>query len=195
MDYDTRDSALFTSDGTEVSAGIQIYTPLSDSEYVKADYSHRHYFPLDRDRDFVLSAHGSISYARAYNNSCIPFYDKYYAGGSRTVRGYLNNSLGPKDRNNDSVGGNFRTLSNFDLFFPTDFLYDSKKFRASVFTDIGNVFAYADDFSAGDLRGSYGLQVQWLTALGGISFSFASHFKDQAGDDTERFQFNLGTSF
>ena len=195
LDYDTRDRTVFTKDGTKISTSAELYTPISDSDYFKLDYQHQHYWPLDEAGDFVLGARGRMSYARSYNDSCIPYYDKYYAGGSKTVRGYFNNSLGPRDAQNDSVGGNFRILGGADLFFPTDFLYDKNKLRMSLFTDVGNVFAYAEDFKTDELRGSYGLQIQWLTAIGGISFNFASHFNDKREDRTESFQFDLGTRF
>ena len=171
------------------------YTPLSDSRYFKVDYSHRVLLPLNTEKRFVLSAHGRLSYARAYGGSCIPFFEKYFAGGSRTVRGYLNNSLGPLDNDGDSVGGNFRVLSNFDLYFPTDFLYANDRFRTSAFIDFGNVFQNTDTFAFDELRGAYGLQVQWLTGIGGVSFNFASHLNDQSQDKTETFQFELGTNF
>ncbi len=195
INYDTRDRATFTTEGTRISVSTELYTPLGDSNYFKTDYSHRHYFPLDEEKDFVLSAHGNISYARAYNSSCIPFFDKYYAGGARTIRGYANNSLGPLDDDGDSVGGNFRVIGNFDLYFPTDFLYDKRRFRTSIFADLGNAFRNAEEFETSELRGAFGLQVQWLTGIGGITFNFASHLNDQSEDDTESFQFELGTNF
>ena len=111
------------------------------------------------------------------------------------MRGYQNNSLGPRDDNDDPLGGNFRALFGADLFFPTDFLYDKRRLRMSAFVDYGNVYADVEDFSFRDMRGAYGLQVRWLTAVGGISFNFASSFQDESGDDTESFQFDFGTSF
>ena len=197
LDYDTRNRALFPTQGAKISTSLQLYTPLSDTKYIKGDYSQRHYFALDKDEDFVFNVRGRISYARAYSGSCIPYFDRFYAGGTKTVRGYANNSLGPKDKteDNDPLGGNFRVLGNMDLIFPTDFLYDRKKLRMSVFTDVGNVFKSAEDFSTSDLRGSYGLQFQWLTAIGAVSFNFASVFGDDENDDTESFQFDLGTAY
>ena len=193
--YDTRDRSRLTTSGARISANAQIYTPFSDSKYYKADYSHRHYFPLDSAASYIFSAHGRASYANAYGGSCIPYFDKYYAGGARDIRGYANNSLGPQDTRQRSVGGNFRTYANFDLFVPSDFLYDSDKLRMGPFMDIGNVYNDIDDFDLGTLRGSYGLQVQWLTAFGGISLIFAEQFNDEENDRTEKFQFELGTSF
>lgn len=197
FNYDTRDRAVFATEGSRIRTSAQFYVPLSDSQYYKLDYSHRHYFPLDPEADYVLSLNGRLSYADSYGGSCVPYFDRYYLGGARDVRGYANNSLGPRDttRRQRSVGGNFRTYGNVDLFFPTDFLYNREKLRMSAFLDFGNVYREVGDFDIGELRAAYGLQLQWLTALGGISLVFANAVNDSSDDQTEKFQFELGTNF
>ena len=196
LDYDTRDRALFTTEGTRISGNLQFFIPIDGLAYYKADYYHRHYVSLDEDADYVFAGRARVSYASEYGKTVgVPPYDRFFAGGASSLRGYLNNSLGPRDDNDDPLGGNFRMLFGADLFFPSDFLYDRQRLRMSAFVDYGNVFSEVEDFSLSDMKGSYGLQVRWLTAVGGISFNFASHFKDESGDDTESFQFDLGTTF
>ena len=196
LDYDTRNRALFPSEGSRITGGFNWTIPGSDLQYYKLDYVHKFYRALDDNEDFVLATNGHISYADSYGSTSeVPYYSRFYAGGTRTVRGYQNNSLGPRDSRDDPIGGNFRLVGNFNLYFPTDFLYDRKSLRMGLFTDIGNVFEEYDDFEIDEMRGSYGLQVQWLTAIGGVSFNFASHYNDESDDDTESFQFDLGTRF
>jgi outer membrane protein insertion porin family len=60
---------------------------------------------------------------------------------------------------------------------------------------MGNVFEKYDDFEFSEVRGSVGLGVNWITGLGGISAAISSTFNDDPEDDTEAFQFELGTSF
>ena len=196
LDYDTRNRALFPTEGTRISGNLEFFIPLDGLAYYKADYFHRHYVPLDDNADYVFAGKGKVSYADKYGRTVgVPPYDRFYAGGASSVRGYRSNSLGPQDSNDDPLGGNFRVLFGTDLFFPTDFLYDRARLRMSAFMDYGNVFSGVEDFSLTEMRGSYGLQIRWLTAVGGISFNFASHFQDESDDDTESFQFDLGTSF
>ena len=107
----------------------------------------------------------------------------------------MNNSLGPRDRRNRAEGGNFRTVGNFDLYFPTGFLYDPKRLRVSLFSDIGNVFENFSDFDVSELRGSMGLNVSWITAIGAVTFNVATQYNDKTEDRTESFQFDLGTNF
>lgn len=196
LDYDTRDRSLFPTEGAQIGGNIRVFPPGNELNYYKADYSQLHYWPLDDDANFVFAARGRVSYANSFGGTSeVPFYDRFYAGGSRTLRGYRNSSLGPRDSDGDTIGGDFRVLGNFDLFLPTGFLYDVSRLRAGVFTDIGNVHEDFDEFDIGELRGSYGLQFQWLTAIGGLSFNFAGNFNDKPGDRTETFQFDLGTAF
>ena len=72
---------------------------------------------------------------------------------------------------------------------------EASRFRLGIFADVGNVFADVDDFETSELRGSAGLEINLITGLGGITLSFASPFNDDEDDETEPFQFELGTSF
>ncbi len=196
FDYDTRDRALFPTDGTKITGSTQFFIPLDGLAYYKADYLHRHYQSLDENDDYIFAVRGRVSYANEYGETAgVPPYDRFFSGGTKSVRGYSNNSLGPRDDNDDPLGGNFRLLFGTDLFFPTDFLYDRQKLRMSGFMDYGNVFTEVGDFSLSDMKGAFGVQVRWLTAVGGIAFNFAVPFQDESGDDTESFQFDFGTSF
>ncbi len=196
LDYDTRDRSLFPTEGTRISGNLQVFIPLDGLSYYKADYFHRHYLSFDDNADYVFAGRGRVSYASEYGDTVgVPPYDRFFAGGANSLRGYSSNSLGPQDDNEDPLGGDFRVLFGTDLFFPTDFLFDRHKLRMSGFMDYGNVFSEVEDFSVSDMRGSYGLQVRWLTAVGGISFNFASHFQNESGDSVESFQFDLGASF
>ena len=194
--YDTRDSALFPKEGARISSNLDIYGPGSGLKYYKINYSHRHFFPLDEDKAFVFSPRLLMSYADKYGNTPkVPCTDRFFAGGTKTIRGYLNNSLGPRNTFDDPEGGNFRTVGNFDLYFPTAFLYDPKRLRASIFTDIGNVYEDFSDFDISEFRGSVGLNISWITAIGAVTFNLATQYNDKHGDETESFQFDLGTNF
>ena len=199
LTYDTRDSALFPKEGARISTNLEVFGPGSGLKYYKANYSHRHFIPLDEDKSFVFSPRLLLSYADKYGNTPeVPCTERYYAGGTKTVRGYLNNSLGDentKDSAGRSIGGNFRAVGNFDLYFPTGFLYDPKRLRVSVFSDIGNVFEDFSDFDFSELKGSMGLNVSWITAIGAVTFNVATQYNDKAEDRTESFQFDLGTNF
>ena len=72
---------------------------------------------------------------------------------------------------------------------------DKRIFRGSLFLDIGNVFEDVSDFSYSDLRGSYGIQLNFRTPVGGVSMGFVDTFKSKEGDDTKPVIFSLGGAF
>ena len=192
--HDTRNRSLFPDKGSRQSISFEFSVPGSDLEFYKLSYENAFYFALGET--FTLSLGSEIGYGDQYaDTSDLPFFEKFRAGGFDSVRGYESNSLGPRDSFGDSFGGNFETIARTQLLFPPPFFENKNRARLALFVDVGNVFEEFDDFDSSDIRGSFGLAVSWITGFGGISAALSSPFNDQAGDDTESFQFNLGTSF
>ncbi|AWB57332.1 MULTISPECIES: outer membrane protein assembly factor BamA [unclassified Colwellia] len=114
-----------------------------------------------------------------------------------------------------SVGGNAIAIAGLELIVPTPFLDEgfSNSVRSSIFIDAGNVWdtefnlddykdlnsvefdKIADYSDVGRYRASAGLSVQWLSPMGPMIFSFAKTLKEEEGDDTEFFSFNIGQTF
>jgi outer membrane protein assembly factor BamA len=63
---------------------------------------------------------GDVGYGEGYGETeSLPFFENYYAGGPRSVRGFVANSLGPREIDDDDpVGGNFRMVGSLELFAP-----------------------------------------------------------------------------
>jgi len=158
---------------------------------------------------------GSLGDSKEY-----PFYERFFAGGLNTVRGYDSNTLGPKERPEPvngiqqrlvSIGGDIRTVASAELIFKVPFMEKPpNSVRLSLFYDIGNVFLQRDHqqepsnpnsevieggFNAGFLRSSYGISFVWLAPIGPLRFSYADTVNDQPGDDKQAFQFSIGSLF
>ena len=192
--HDTRNRSLFPSSGSRQRLSFEVSVPLSDLEFYKINYRSTFYFPLSEW--FTLSLAGEIGYGDQYGDTTdLPFFEKFRAGGFDSVRGYENNSLGPRDSFDDSFGGNFLSIARVQLNFPTPIIEDKSRSRLYFFVDGGNVFEEFSDFESSELRGSVGLGLNWITGFGGIGAAISSPFNDESGDDTETFQFSLGTSF
>ena len=78
---------------------------------------------------------------------------------------------------------------------PLPFVDKSTQFRLTGFLDAGNVFESFDDFDGGEIRYSTGLSTIWFAGIGIITTSWGVPLNDKEGDDRQRFQFTLGTSF
>ena len=129
------------------------------------------------------------------DTSGLPFYENFFAGGVRSVRGYEDNTLGPKDSDGDPIGGAFLVVFNAEVIFPIPFVEEAKGVRLSAFFDIGNVYEDYNSFDAGDLRYSVGLAGLWLSPLGPISASLGFPLNAESDDDEQSFQFTVGTFF
>jgi outer membrane protein insertion porin family len=192
--HDTRNRRIFPSDGGLRSIGIEAKVPGSELEYYKVNLALQQYVPLTKL--FVFQAKADVGYGDGYGDfSEMPFFENFFAGGVRSVRGYEDNSLGPRDSQNDPIGGNFRTTGTAQILFPPPFLTETNAVRLSLFYDVGNVFAGAEDWSTGDLRMSVGLGATWLSPVGPLAVSFAQPLNDKSGDDVQEFQFTLGAGF
>lgn len=193
---DTRDRFAFPRKGMYQRFGLDGNIANNDYPYFTLGYNAEAYVPLGGE--WVFGASASVDYGKGYGDfETLPFYDRFYAGGVGSVRGFNGQSLGPKDSNEDSAGGDFRVLGTVELLFPPPFSTKDendptpRSTRMSAFIDAGNVFATHDDFDADDLRLSYGLGLTWLAPVGPLKFSIAKPFEKEEGDDLESFQFEI----
>ncbi|APZ44637.1 outer membrane protein assembly factor BamA [Acidihalobacter ferrooxydans] len=195
LTHDTRNRTVFPTSGNYQGLNLSLITPGSTVKYYKVSYFNDQYIPLSSWLTGVLNA--NVSYGAGYDGTrTLPFFDKYYAGGMGSVAGYKDSSLGPRDPvTGQPTGGNFLTTASAGLRFPAPFLTNSNSVRMSLFYDIGNVFASARTFKANQLRSSVGLGLEWLSPIGPLSFSIAKPLNAKPGDQTQTFQFNIGTYF
>ncbi len=197
---------FFPTKGYSQSASIEVGLPGSDLSYYKALYNAKWYRPLNDDRSWILSMKGRLGYGGELGENEYPFYKHFFAGGLKTVRGYEQNTLGPRDTKNDPFGGDVLVTGGVELIFPMPFVKDRSAWRTLLFVDGGNVFdtdcssvSVAANCESGikldELRYSAGFGLSWLTPIGPLSFAIAAPLNDKSGDDTEVFQFALGQTF
>ncbi|MBX2883136.1 MAG: outer membrane protein assembly factor BamA [Granulosicoccus sp.] len=207
--HDTRNRTVFANSGTVNRFNLEVAAPGSDWEYFKLGYDFEYYYPVSER--YTLAASLDLDYGAGYGDfERIPFFKRYFAGGTRNLRGYRNGSLGigsleegapdgslgqGRDENGNSRGGDFRTIGTLEFIFPPPFVEEPGATRFSIFTDFGNVFPTYDDFDIDEFRGSYGVSFIWLSPVGPLSFSYANPYNQQSNDRIDNFQFSIGSSF
>ena len=191
---DTRDSIFFPRRGSFRRISAELAIPGSDLEYYKVSLRGSWYRQLVGR--LILNARGEIGYGDGYGDlEELPFFKNYYAGGSRSVRGFEARSLGPvsADSAADPLGGGIRTIAGIEMYFPIFGLLEDNDKRLSLFMDSGQVFASSSDFDFGEIRLSVGAGFHWFSPVGPISFTVAQPLNDEPGDDVKRIQFTLGS--
>jgi outer membrane protein insertion porin family len=204
--HDTRNRTVFANQGTQQTIAMNMTTPGSDLEYYKVNYLTNTYLGITSATTLLLRS--NLAYGDGYGSTAsLPFYERYFAGGIRTVRGFVNNSLGPRDPvSGYAIGGNIRVTAGADYIFPIPFVEKPpSSLRLSLFFDIGNVYlnnyhTYDADpsqtgFQADQLRSSYGVSMVWISPIGPLRFSYAETINNVPGDDLRAFQFSIGSFF
>ena len=187
---DNRNRAVFaTRGGSKRLSGVFTF-PGSDLEFYKISYNQKQYIPITRHTTLYLNA--DFGFGDSYGDAEeLPFFENYFAGGKGSVRGFTDNTLGPRDIFNDPVGGSVKLVGNAEYIFPVPFAAESKTVRLSAFIDAGNV--YDDEVDLGELRYSAGVSAKWLSPFGALSFSLATALNDEENDELQAFQFSFGS--
>lgn len=189
--HDTLNRAVFPTRGGQQRLSALGTVPGSDLEYYKVSYKHQHYFPMAKDLTFSLSA--ELAYGDGYGKTdSLPFFEHYFAGGVRSIRGFNDNTLGPRDSTGRPFGGSTKIAGSAELFFPVPFLKDSKSMRLGAFFDAGTV---SDGFNANNMKYSAGISGEWLSPFGAIAVSVAKPLNADSNDDERNFQFSFGSGF
>jgi len=190
---DSRDSAIYPTDGKVQRAFLKAALPVSDQRYYKLTYQHQRFFPVSKV--FTLLLNGEAGAAAGYDDKPLPFFENFYAGGVGSVRGYEPNSIGPRDINGAYLGGDKRLLVNSELLFPMPGSKE-KSVRLSAFVDGGIIYGPPSEIPGTDgPRYSTGLALTWISPVGPLKMSYAWPLAEQLGDRLQRFQFTLGQIF
>ncbi len=91
----TLNRGLFPTSGSSTVLSLSATIPGSDLNYYRANIRQRYYRPLSNN--FVFGFQGELGYLNAYGDTEeTPFFQNFYAGGPRSLRGFESNTLGPR---------------------------------------------------------------------------------------------------
>jgi len=210
---DDRDSALVPTRGRLQRANLEVGSG-GDMKYYKGSYQYQQWYPLNKQYTFAFNT--ELGYAKAFGNNTYPIFKNFYAGGLGSVRGFEQNSLGPKDvpilgqTEGAALGGTKKAIFNAELSTPFPGAGNDRTLRLYGFFDAGNVWAQRDSFSTNaqwdaitKIRASVGLGISWISPLGPLRLAYAIPVVYQKADPAnsipedriQRLQFQIGTSF
>jgi outer membrane protein insertion porin family len=238
---DTRNGYWAPTRGGMMSLNSEVALPGSTVKYWKLTAQANHYWPVGHG--FVLYLNGLVGYGQTYGHNGIsdsaltalqqasvaadpthvitdmrndfPFWNNFYSGGVTDVRGFQDNTLGPRICSGVSqpsstgncggsyyyyaqpIGGALKVLGTAELYLPLPFLKDVNTARVSWFVDVGNAYKDWRSFDASTLRASTGLSLHWQAPIGPMIINFAMPIRTQTGDGhyEERIQFTFGSTF
>ena len=190
--YDKRNRTFMPTSGsvTSFSQTLPIY---ADKRYISNDFSTSYYKSFS---DNIIGAGKLfVSSVNGIGDDDVRLSKRKFISSKR-LRGFQRGKVGPKD-GQDHIGGNYLAAVNFEASLP-NLLPETSKTEVGLFLDFGNVWGVDYDSTIDDsneIRSSTGISASWLSPLGPMTFTFATSLSKANSDETETFNFNLGTTF
>lgn len=204
---DSRDSALAPNSGRYQRFNAE-WSAAGDMKYVQANYQFQQYLPVTKAITFAMNA--ELGWGQGLGGKDYPIFKNFYAGGLGSVRGFEQGSLGPRSNHYiglngveqeyapgsySYLGGTKKAVVNFELIAPFPGAGNDKTLRWFTFVDVGNVFGENDPVRANEMRASAGIGLSWISPLGPLRLAWANPIRKKAGDELQKLQFQIGTSF
>lgn len=195
LTQDKRDNVFIPTKGYLISGSIEVAGgPFGgDKDFIKFFSRASKYFPLFRGS--VLEFRGRLGISDAYGDSNeLPIYERFFAGGAYTIRGYEERSIGPIDAaTKDPLGGESLLIGNIEYTYPLfEFL------RVAGFFDTGNVWKKMDDIGTSGFKSAFGFGVRLKTPIGPINLDYGIPLNKAPGEDKRssgRFHFSFSHGF
>ncbi len=217
--YDTRNNRLFPTAGQYHSFRVEAADrnlTLSENEFLKYEAESRFYFPVFWE--FVLRLNANFGYIVSLSEDRpVPIFERFFAGGPTTVRGFDRYSLGPTRRvpsvgddpafagREMHIGGNKRLILTAELEFP---IFAAANIKGVLFADAGNAFGEEQSFTivpdifrdrAGlyhdSLRTSVGVGIRWFSPMGPLRFEWGMPLQRLPGEKPLVFDFSISNAF
>jgi outer membrane protein insertion porin family len=188
---DTRDNRFEPTKGTYLSGWFDVAGGVfgGDKDFVRLTGKLSHDIPLFKKS--VLEFRLQLGLMDAFGDSTdVPIYERYFAGGADTIRGYNERKVGPIDSiSEDPIGGESMFVANIEYTKP---LFEYVK--AAVFYDVGNVWSKFSDFGSGGFKAGVGAGVRIKTPIGPIRLDYGYPLNREPGEEKKEGQFYFSMS-
>ena len=189
--YDTRDNPFNPTSGVLAGASLKLASAafLSQTDFVKFDIRAAKYQSLSKW--LVLAGDARLGLAEGLGSTHeLPIVERYFLGGRDSVRGYTQDSLGPKAADGTPIGGNAFFVSNLEL--RTEI---TPHWWVAPFLDAGNVWLTIGQIKPTDIRFSTGLGLNYMTPVGPIRIDYGIKLSRRYGESHSKIDFSIGHAF
>ncbi|MFH1067763.1 MAG: outer membrane protein assembly factor BamA [bacterium] len=192
LTYDTRDSVFLSRHGEKIeftaeAAGGPL---LGQTKIWKLGAEAQKYFLLPYDLIFAINGVTGIEGTHS-GGERVPIFDRYFVGGSRSVRGFSYRAIGPRDNTNEPIGGRTMGYGNLELTYPI-----MSRVRGAVFLDAGFNNSGVLDYSLADYEAGTGFGLRLDLPIGPLKLDLGFPIVYQPYNDaTIKFHFDVGYQF
>jgi|Deesub1362B_J571_1020462.scaffolds.fasta_scaffold00011_156 outer membrane protein insertion porin family len=188
--YDTRDNPFNPRKGFLAGASLKLASTyfLGETDFIKLSLFWSYYRTVTERSVLALSLKGG--FAQGYRKTVdLPIVERFFLGGRNSVRGFPQDSLGPKGEDGNPTGGNAFLQGNLEL--RTDV---GKGFGIVFFVDTGNVWRRIDDIDM-TLRYTAGVGIRYNTPVGPLRIDYGHKLDRKPGESSGEFHFSIGHAF
>ncbi len=187
------DSPIFPTRGTLYSASCKFAGSFlgGDISFIRPRFEWSFFHPLVGNH--FVGFHIEYQFIEAIGDSQVPFWERFYLGGERSIRGYGIYSIGPRSEQGTNIGGEKSIVFNAEYVMPI-----GGPLYAVLFYDVGNAYSSYQKISLNDMYSSTGLEMRiYFAALPiPLRLIFAYNNRKIDPEDTNlAFRFTLGTTF
>jgi outer membrane protein insertion porin family len=189
--YDTRDNPFNPTKGLFSGVTVKFTSPifLSETHFVKLILYGNTYHKMASWLVLAASLRGGV--AQGYRDTTeLPIVERFFLGGRTTVRGYIQDGLGPKGADDNPIGGNAYLMENLEMRAAiTDSL------GVVAFLDGGNVWLKIDEMNLNDVKFTTGLGLRYNTPVGPIRVDYGHKLQREKGESAGELHFSIGHAF
>ncbi|OGD19601.1 MAG: outer membrane protein assembly factor BamA [Candidatus Aminicenantes bacterium RBG_13_64_14] len=193
----TIDSPLTPTHGTQYSLSMKYSGTFLGGEIdlIKPQVEFTYYHPIlgRGPKAHVIGFHAQYQFIRAINNSEVPYWEKFFLGGERSIRGYEVYSIGPRNANGYNLGGEKSAIFNAEYIIPV-----GGPLYAIFFYDVGNSIPYSDKLRFKDMYSSLGIEARLFVPALRVPFRLIFSYNNKkinSNDPDFAFRFAVGTTF
>ncbi len=190
ISYNKLDQNFQPSDGFKNNFS-QTLPIISDDLSVENSFTSSAYHSLNDN--LILSARFFLKTVNSIDDN-VRVSKRVFVPGRR-LRGFESGKIGPKD-GSQFIGGNYASSLNLNSTLP-NILFENDNIDLNFFIDLANVWEVDFDSSldSSKIRSATGIAVNWYSTIGPLTFSYAIPLSEADTDITEKFRFQIGTSF
>jgi outer membrane protein insertion porin family len=189
--FDTRDNPFDPKKG--ILAGISLKATslllLSQTNFVKLEGYGSNFQKLSNRIVLAFSARGGVAYGYHKTNE-LPIEERFFLGGRSTVRGYAQDTLGPKGPDGNPTGGNAYLMGNLELRISV-----GRGFGIVPFLDSGNVWVEANQIDPLQLKYTTGIGLRYSTPVGPLRVDYGYKLNREQGESHGEIDFSIGQAF
>ncbi|MCP3920647.1 MAG: BamA/TamA family outer membrane protein [bacterium] len=187
---DARDNVFIPTGGTYAELGLELGDAALGSEldFLRTTLSTSAYHQLRQGTVLAAALRGGVIVPR---DNEVPIQERFFNGGENSVRSFKESELGPKDREDNPVGGEAFTTFSIELRQNV-----GRAFQLATFVDTGNVVSdHSDYWDFDDFEVGVGVGLRYVLPVGPVRLDLAHNPNADSGEDDYVLHFAIGMAF